>query len=52
LSEEQRKYILGKVLRGRMLKIAEAASVICRAASEENSFTTRATFDLSGGRLT
>jgi NAD(P)-dependent dehydrogenase (short-subunit alcohol dehydrogenase family) len=52
LSEEQRKYILGKVPRGRMLRIEEAASLICWTASEENSFTTGATFDLSGGRAT
>ena len=52
LSEEQRNYILGKVPRGRMLMIEEAASLICWAASEENSFTTGATFDLSGGRAT
>jgi 2-dehydro-3-deoxy-L-rhamnonate dehydrogenase (NAD+) len=52
LSEEQRKYILAKVPRGRMLRIEEAASLICWAASEENSFTTGATFDLSGGRAT
>jgi 3-oxoacyl-[acyl-carrier protein] reductase len=52
LSEEQRKYILSKVPRGRMLKIAEAASMICWVASEENSFTTGGTFDLSGGRAT
>jgi hypothetical protein len=35
-----------------MLMIEEAASLICWAASEENSFTTGATFDLSGGRAT
>ena len=35
-----------------MLKIAEAASMICWVASEENFFTTGATFDLSGGRAT
>ena len=52
LSEEQRTYILSKVPRGRMLKTEEAASMICWAASEENSFTTGATFDLSGGRAT
>ena len=52
LSEEQRNYILGKVPRGRMLMIEEAASLICWVASEENSFTTGATFDLSGGRAT
>jgi len=52
LSEEQRKYILDKVPRGRMLRIEEAASLICWVASEENSFTTGAIFDLSGGRAT
>jgi|SRR3984957_9753043 NAD(P)-dependent dehydrogenase (short-subunit alcohol dehydrogenase family) len=52
LSKEQRKYILDKVPRGRMLKVEEAASLICWVASEENSFTTGAIFDLSGGRAT
>ena len=52
LSEEQRKYILDRVPRGRMLRIEEAASLICWVASEENSFTTGAIFDLSGGRAT
>ena len=45
-------YILGKIPRGRMLELAEAATMICFLASEENSFTTGATFDLSGGRAT
>ena len=44
--------ILSKVPRGRMLELSEAASMICWLASEENSFTTAATFDLSGGRAT
>jgi len=52
LSKEQRKYILDRVPRGRMLKIEEAASLICWVASEENSFSTGAIFDLSGGRAT
>ena len=38
--------------RGRMLELGEAASMICWLASEENSFTTAAIFDLSGGRAT
>ena len=45
-------YILGKIPRGRMLELDEAASMICWLAAEENSFTTAATFDLSGGRAT
>ncbi|MEO0637486.1 MAG: SDR family NAD(P)-dependent oxidoreductase [Pseudomonadota bacterium] len=44
--------IVSKIPRGRMLELAEAASMICWLASEENSFTTAATFDLSGGRAT
>ncbi|HEY1940740.1 MAG TPA: SDR family NAD(P)-dependent oxidoreductase [Roseiarcus sp.] len=46
------KMILSKIPRGRMLELSEAASTICFLASEENSFTTGATFDLSGGRAT
>ncbi len=46
------KMILSKIPRGRMLELSEAASMICFLASEENSFTTGATFDLSGGRAT
>ncbi|MBZ9857337.1 SDR family oxidoreductase [Mesorhizobium sp. CA13] len=45
-------YILGKIPRGRMLELREAASMICWLATEENSFTTGAVFDLSGGRAT
>ena len=46
------KMILGKIPRGRMLELSEAASMIAWLASEENSFTTGAVFDLSGGRAT
>lgn len=46
------KMILSKVPRGRMLELSEAASMICWLATEENSFTTASTFDLSGGRAT
>ena len=46
------KMILAKIPRGRMLELSEAASMICWLATEENSFTTGATFDLSGGRAT
>lgn len=45
-------YMLGKIPRGRMLELEEAASMICWLTSEENSFTTGAVFDLSGGRAT
>ncbi|MDB5530092.1 MAG: 3-oxoacyl-ACP reductase [Devosia sp.] len=46
------KMILGKIPRGRMLELSEAASMICWLATAENSFTTGAVFDLSGGRAT
>ena len=46
------KMILSKIPRGRMLELSEAASMICWLATEENSFTTGAVFDLSGGRAT
>ena len=46
------KMILSKIPRGRMLELAEAAAMICWLATKENSFTTGAVFDLSGGRAT
>ncbi|MDB5586700.1 MAG: family NAD(P)-dependent oxidoreductase [Devosia sp.] len=46
------KMILGKIPRGRMLELSEAASMICWLATAENSFTTGSVFDLSGGRAT
>lgn len=45
-------YILGKIPRGRMLELDEAAAMICWLSTAENSFTTGAVFDLSGGRAT
>ncbi|MHB1103622.1 MAG: SDR family NAD(P)-dependent oxidoreductase [Devosia sp.] len=46
------RMILSKIPRGRMLELTEAASMICWLATSENSFTTGAVFDLSGGRAT
>lgn len=51
-SPEHIQYILSKIPRGRMLEVTEAASMICWLASSENSFSTGAIFDLSGGRAT
>jgi 2-dehydro-3-deoxy-L-rhamnonate dehydrogenase (NAD+) len=45
-------YMLGKVPRGRFVAVEEAATMIAFMVSDENSFTTGATFDLSGGRTT
>jgi 3-oxoacyl-[acyl-carrier protein] reductase len=44
--------MLSRVPRGRFAELEEAASMIAWLVSEENSFTTAATFDLSGGRAT
>ncbi len=52
VSEEHINYMLSRVPRGRFAELDEAASMIAWLVSEENSFTTAATFDLSGGRAT
>jgi 3-oxoacyl-[acyl-carrier protein] reductase len=45
-------YMLSRIPRGRFLEVDEAAAMITWLVSEENSFTTGAVFDLSGGRAT
>jgi 2-dehydro-3-deoxy-L-rhamnonate dehydrogenase (NAD+) len=45
-------FMLSKIPRGRFLEVDEAAAMIAWLASPENSFTTGAVFDLSGGRAT
>ena len=52
MSEEHINYMLSKIPRGRFLDVQEAARMIVWAVSPENSFTTGAVFDLSGGRAT
>jgi len=52
MSEEHINYMLSKIPRGRFLDVHEAACMIVWAVSPENSFTTGAVFDLSGGRAT
>jgi NAD(P)-dependent dehydrogenase (short-subunit alcohol dehydrogenase family) len=52
VSPEHIKYMLSRVPRGRFAELQEAASMIAWLVSEENSFTTASTFDLSGGRAT
>ncbi|WP_250520309.1 MULTISPECIES: SDR family NAD(P)-dependent oxidoreductase [unclassified Caballeronia] len=49
---EHIEYMLGKIPRGRFLELNEAAAMIAWLVSGENSFTTGAVFDLSGGRAT
>jgi 2-dehydro-3-deoxy-L-rhamnonate dehydrogenase (NAD+) len=45
-------YMLGKIPRGRFVTVDEIASMVAFMVSEECSFTTGATFDISGGRAT
>jgi 3-oxoacyl-[acyl-carrier protein] reductase len=45
-------YMLSKVPRGRFLELDEIASLAAWLVSKENSFSTGAIFDLSGGRAT
>jgi len=44
--------MLGKIPRSRFAELNEIASMVAWLVSEENSFTTGAVFDLSGGRAT
>lgn len=52
MSQEHIDYMLSKIPRGRFLDLDEAARMIVWTVSKENSFTTGAVFDLSGGRAT
>ena len=45
-------YMLSRIPRGRFLEVQEAADMVAWLVSRENSFTTGAVFDLSGGRAT
>ena len=45
-------FMLSKIPRGRFLLVDEVASMVAWLVSQENSFTTGAVFDLSGGRAT
>jgi 3-oxoacyl-[acyl-carrier protein] reductase len=52
MSKEHVDYMLSKIPRGRFLEVAEVGAMVAWLVSEENSFTTGAVFDLSGGRAT
>jgi 2-dehydro-3-deoxy-L-rhamnonate dehydrogenase (NAD+) len=52
MTQEHIDYMLSKIPRGRFLEVNEVASMVAWLVSEENSFTTGAVFDLSGGRAT
>ena len=52
MSKEHVQRMLSKVPRGRFLEIYEFTSLICWLSSDENTFSTAAVFDISGGRST
>ena len=52
MSQEHVDYMVEKIPMGRMGNADEVAALICWLASEECSFSTGATYDISGGRAT
>jgi 2-dehydro-3-deoxy-L-rhamnonate dehydrogenase (NAD+) len=50
VSDEHIEYMVERIPMGRMGRPDEVASLICWLASEECSFSTGATYDISGGR--
>ena len=52
MSKEHVQKMLSKVPRGRFLEVYEFTSLVCWLSSEENTFSTAAVFDISGGRST
>jgi len=52
MSQQHIDYMLSKIPRARFVEVTEIAAMIAWLVSEENSFTTGAVFDLSGGRAT
>ncbi len=52
ITQEFVDYMLAKIPRGRFVEVAEIAAMVAWLVSAENSFTTGAVFDLSGGRAT
>lgn len=52
LPQSQIDYMRSKIPMGRLGEVEEVAALVCWLASEECSFSTAATFDISGGRTT
>ncbi len=52
MTKEHIEYMLSKIPRNKFAKVEELASLVTWLSSEENSFSTAAVFDLSGGRAT
>ena len=52
MTKEHVQRMLSKVPRGRFLEVHEFTSLVCWLSSDENTFSTAAVFDISGGRST
>ena len=52
ITQEFVDFMLTKIPRGRFVQVEEIAAMVAWLVSAENSFTTGAVFDLSGGRAT
>jgi 2-dehydro-3-deoxy-L-rhamnonate dehydrogenase (NAD+) len=52
ITQEHIDFMLSRIPRNRFLEVDEASAMVAWLVSEENSFTTGAVFDLSGGRAT
>lgn len=52
VSDDFVQFMLSKIPRGRFVTVEEIANMVLWIASAENSFTTSAVFDVSGGRAT
>ena len=50
MSEEHIRYMVEKIPMGRLGGVEEVAALVCWLASDECSFSTGATYDISGGR--
>ena len=52
MTQQHIDYMLSKIPRARFVLVEEIAAMVAFLVSAENSFTTGAVFDLSGGRAT
>jgi 2-dehydro-3-deoxy-L-rhamnonate dehydrogenase (NAD+) len=52
ITDEHINFMLSKIPRNRFVKVEELAAMVAWLSSADNSFTTAAVFDISGGRAT
>ena len=52
MTKEHVQSMLSNVPMGRFIEVEEVTSLVCWLSSEENTFSTAAVFDISGGRST